>query len=186
MKVICCGDSNTWGYDPRGPFGDRYDHPWPELLREKTGWNVINEGENGRTIPGTADIPEDTDLLIVMLGTNDLLQFSDPDAVCSKMERFLTSLAIVPQKILLLAPPPMKPGAWVDDPRLTEHSRSLACRFNTLAERLGTRFADPGQLDIRLSYDGVHLTEADHQRLADALYRHLRSEAFPTKERSTT
>ena len=34
MKVICYGDSNTYGYDPRLPLGGRYDHPWPELLAE--------------------------------------------------------------------------------------------------------------------------------------------------------
>ena len=25
MKVICYGDSNTYGYDPRGWLGGRYD-----------------------------------------------------------------------------------------------------------------------------------------------------------------
>ncbi len=25
MKVICFGDSNTYGYDPRSLLGDRYD-----------------------------------------------------------------------------------------------------------------------------------------------------------------
>ena len=44
MKVICFGDSNTYGYDPRGPFGSRYDRPWPDLLAELTGWQVINQG----------------------------------------------------------------------------------------------------------------------------------------------
>ena len=29
MKVICYGDSNTYGYDPRDPLGGRYDMPWP-------------------------------------------------------------------------------------------------------------------------------------------------------------
>ena len=33
MKIICFGDSNTWGYDPRGYFGGQYDHPWPEILQ---------------------------------------------------------------------------------------------------------------------------------------------------------
>ena len=34
MTVVCYGDSNTWGYDPRGFLGDRYDRPWPEYLGE--------------------------------------------------------------------------------------------------------------------------------------------------------
>ena len=28
MKILCFGDSNTYGYDPRGYFGGRYDHPY--------------------------------------------------------------------------------------------------------------------------------------------------------------
>ena len=34
MKVICFGDSNTYGYDPRGYFGGRYDgdNRWVDIL----------------------------------------------------------------------------------------------------------------------------------------------------------
>ena len=53
MKVICIGDSNTWGYDPRSYFGGRYEANcrWVDILAEKTGWVVINEGINGMRIP---------------------------------------------------------------------------------------------------------------------------------------
>ena len=51
MKLWCFGDSNTYGYDPCGFFGGRYAAPWPELLAEKTGFQVINDGKNGRMIP---------------------------------------------------------------------------------------------------------------------------------------
>ena len=34
MNVICFGDSNTYGYDPRGYFGGRYDADcrWVDIL----------------------------------------------------------------------------------------------------------------------------------------------------------
>ena len=51
MKLWCFGDSNTYGYDPCGFFGGRYAAPWPELLAGKTGFQVINDGKNGRMIP---------------------------------------------------------------------------------------------------------------------------------------
>ena len=53
MRVLCFGDSNTYGYDPRGFFGDRYDAEdrWVDLLAKQTGWDVINLGANGREIP---------------------------------------------------------------------------------------------------------------------------------------
>ena len=77
MNIICFGDSNTYGYDPRGYFGGRYDTDcrWVDILAAETGWAVCNIGQNGREIPSAAPaFPDDTDLLIVMLGTNDLLQ----------------------------------------------------------------------------------------------------------------
>ena len=82
--VICFGDSNTYGYDPRSYLGGRYgpDSRWVDLLAARTGWDVRNQGQNGRTIPGgPVPFPADTDLLTVMLGTNDLLQGPDPEAL---------------------------------------------------------------------------------------------------------
>lgn len=51
MRIVCLGDSNTWGFDPGSYFGGRYDVPWPEKLAQMTGWEVINAGENGCEIP---------------------------------------------------------------------------------------------------------------------------------------
>ena len=52
MKVICFGNSNTYGYDPRDFFGGRYDEysRWVDILAAKTGWTVLNMGQNGREI----------------------------------------------------------------------------------------------------------------------------------------
>lgn len=46
MKVVCFGDSNTYGYDPRSWLGGRYpaDSRWVDLLAQKTGWDVVNLG----------------------------------------------------------------------------------------------------------------------------------------------
>ena len=51
-RLLCYGDSNTFGYDPRSYLGGRYPESvrWTALLIAK-GWNVINKGENGRSIP---------------------------------------------------------------------------------------------------------------------------------------
>ena len=174
MKVICYGDSNTFGYDPRSYFGSRYDNPWPEILASKTGWNVINQGMNGREIPKIPDLfPSDTDLLIIMLGTNDLLQSQTPEAACTKMELFLESLTLDRQKILLIAPPPMKFGEWVMDQKLIGASIILAKQYQALSERLGIRFGNAGQWNVPLSYDGVHLTEEGHRAFAEGLFNYL-------------
>ena len=174
MKIICFGDSNTYGYDPRGFFGGQYDAPWPDILSEKLGCTVLNWGENGREIPAkTVDFPADTDLLVIMLGTNDLLQFWTPEAACEKMEHFLESLALERQKILLMAPPPMKFGEWVLDQELIDDSITLAKHYKALAERLGTQFADAGEWNVPLAYDGVHLTEEGHRAFAKGLMEYI-------------
>lgn len=174
MKVVCYGDSNTLGYDPRGYFGGQYDHPWPEILASKTGWNIVNEGMNGQIIPNAPIFfPADTDCLIIMLGTNDLLQFCSPEATCAKMERFLESLTLDRDKILLIAPPPVKFGEWVPDQELIDESMALAKHYKALAKHLAIRFADAGEWNISLTYDGVHLTEEGHRALANGLFNYL-------------
>ena len=76
-----------------------------DILAAETGWVLGNWGANGRELPDAApDIPADTDLQIVMLGTNDLLQGRRPKATAERMERFLTGLELARGKIPLFAP----------------------------------------------------------------------------------
>lgn len=177
MNVICFGDSNTYGYDPRGYFGGRYDagNRWVDILAAETGWTVRNLGENGREIPSTApSFPADTDLLIVMLGTNDLLQGRSPEQAAEKLERFLSGISLDRSKLLLIAPPPMTLGAWVPGRQLIDDSRAYARLCQTLTGQLGIHFADAGKWDIPLAYDGVHFTEQGHRAFAAGLLEKLK------------
>ena len=177
MNIICFGDSNTYGYDPRGYFGGRYDGDsrWVDILAEKTGWTVCNMGQNGREIPSMApNFPADTDLLIVMLGTNDLLQGRSPEQAAESLNRFLSGISLDRSKILLIAPPPVQLGAWVPTPQLIDDSHTFARLCQTLAEHLGIRFADAGKWDIPLAYDGVHFTEQGHRAFAAGLLEELK------------
>ena len=180
MKLWCFGDSNTYGYDPCGFFGGRYAAPWPELLAEKTGFEVINDGKNGRMIPEREheflQFRRDAerysaDALIVMLGTNDLLEGATAKAAAARMEAFLNRCNR--PVILLISPPPMKRGAWVPDDGLVEESKALSHQYKILAERRGLLYADAGKWDIELAYDGVHFTEEGHARFAEGLASHL-------------
>ena len=177
MTVICFGDSNTYGYDPRGYFGGRYDADcrWVDILVTETGWTISNIGQNGREIPSAAPaFPADTDLLIVMLGTNDLLQGRSPEQAAERLERFLSGIPLDRSKILLIAPPPVILGAWVPSAKLIDDSRTFARLCRVLAERMGIRFADAGKWDIPLAYDGVHFTEQGHRVFAAGLLEELR------------
>ena len=177
MNIICFGDSNTYGYDPRSYFGGRYDADsrWVDILAEKTDWTICNMGQNGREIPSSAPpFPADTDLLIVMLGTNDLLHGRSPEQAAGRLERFLSGISLERSKLLLIAPPPMTLGAWVPNPQFIDDSRTFARLCQALAEQLGTRFADAGKWDIPLAYDGVHFTERSHRAFAAGLLEELR------------
>lgn len=176
MKIVCFGDSNTYGYDPRSYFGGRYpkDSRWVDILAEKTGGELINLGENGRCIPRyPVTLPADADLLVIMLGTNDLLQGGTPEQTAERMKGFLRGLTFPPEKILLVAPPPMTLGDWVTDGALVEASRTLARCYRALAGKLGIRFADGGRWNVSLAYDGVHFTGQGHRAFAEGLYQEV-------------
>ena len=174
MRLLCFGDSNTYGYDPHSYFGDRYpaDVRWADLLAQETGWEVQNAGMNGRMIPTapTVRLP-DADVLVVMLGSNDLLQGADVSTVAKRMEAFLSQIPCEPEKILLVAPPPMKLGEWVQEESLVHSSKKLAYWYQISAKKLGCHFADAGQWEIDLTFDGVHFSEEGHKAFADGMYK---------------
>ncbi len=92
-RVLCYGDSNTWGYIS-GTDHQRYDenHRWTKLLQKKLGqdFEIIEEGLNSRTLfsddmrPGKEgrngftylkpclDTHDKIDVVVLMLGTNEL------------------------------------------------------------------------------------------------------------------
>lgn len=193
-KILCYGDSNTYGYDPRSTLGGRYpvQARWPEQLAAfRPGREVWNLGENGREIPRRPwelqRLEEElreaapVDGLIIMLGSNDLLQMAPPQAevVAGRMGALLTWLGMRrgqwgPQsRILLTAPPPMRRGAWVGDDALVEASRHLGQRYRDLAREQGLAFADAGTWGVELSFDGVHFTPRGHRAFARGMDRAL-------------
>lgn len=186
MRILCFGDSNTYGYDPRSVFGERYaaTDRWPEILAAKTRWEIINEGCNGRQIPRSAyplrllRAQEGMELFLVMLGTNDLLQGASAREAARQMEHFLHLMLPQCPHILLVAPPPMTRGAWVPTDELAEESRLLAAEYETLAGKLGIPFVDTREWEIELCFDGVHFTEAGNRRFANYLATELKKFTF--------
>ena len=174
MRILCFRDSNTYGYDPRGFFGDRYaaGDRWVDLLAKHIGHDCINAGANGREIPRNTYalrlLTEHTpvDIFLVMLGTNDLLQGASAKEAATQMEAFLTPLLPYCNQILLICPPPMKRGAWVPTDALVAESIHLAEEYKLLAKKLNITFVDTRHWNIDLTFDGVHFTEAGHHTFA--------------------
>ena len=184
MKIVCYGDSNTYGYDPRSFFGGRYpaEVRWTDRLVRESGAEVIGAGMNGREIPhrerdicvAAERIAElHADLLIVMLGSNDLLMGADAADAAERMERFINSLK--GEDILLIAPPPMQWGEWVTSQELIDASGELSRGYKALSARLGIGFVDAGDWNISLAFDGVHFSEDGHRTFAEGLENYFKN-----------
>ena len=181
VRILCFGDSNTYGYDPRGFFGDRYgaEDCWVDLLAKKTSHEVINAGTNGRGIPRNLyalrllNKHAPVDIFLVMLGTNDLLQGASAKEAADRMEDFLKQLLPHCKSILLVVPPPMKRGAWVPTDALVAESIHLAEEYKLLAEKLNMPFVDTRHWNIDLTFDGVHFSEEGHHAFAENLGKEL-------------
>lgn len=153
-----------------------------DILMQRTGWEIRNEGQNGGEIPsrpfqyqraGELLAQSPPDVFSIMLGTNDLLRGYSAVVACSRMEAFLRYIQPKCREILLIAPPPMKRGAWVTEESLITESVKLAEAYQVLSQKLGIAFVNAGQWNVELAFDGVHFTEAGHRAFAEELYAYL-------------
>ena len=186
MRILCFGDSNTYGFDPRSFLGDRYpaEDRWTDILENQTSWEVMNAGVNGGRIPFSPHALRllseyaPVDVLFVMLGTNDLLQGVSASEAAVLMEAFLSQLLPHCKAIVLAAPPPMKRGAWVPTDALVTESLQLVEEYQQLAQKLEIPFVDTRNWHIQLAFDGIHFTEEGHHAFARQLLDYFNSRAF--------
>ena len=114
------------------------------------------------------------DLVIVMLGSNDLLEGADAETTGRRMELFLAALQEAEAKVFLIAPPVMQEGEWVQSAKLIEESGKLRARYRELAERADIPFADASEWNVTLTFDGVHFSPEGHTAFAAGLAERLR------------
>lgn len=199
MKTILCyGDSNTWGLDPA--TGGRYawDARWPGVLQQELGdgYRVIEEGLNGRTMVWDDPIEEDKngkaylvpclethrplDLVIIMLGTNDLkVRYSlsaydiarGAGMLVDVVQRSAAGPGGSAPVVLLLAPPPL--GRLAESAEMFEgavkKSKRFAQHFRQVAREYGCAFMDTSPLIVTSRIDGVHLERSEHVKLGRAV-----------------
>ena len=134
-KVLFLGDSNTWGYDPRGYF-QRYDLTYIDYLNDLVpGWIFFEDSINGRLL---RDVKEDTfdldsmDLICIMLGSNDLIHYYDVDQILSFMHELIDSMD--KRKLLILCPPILQFDEFRDEmlsdkriKTLVDYTDSIIC-----------------------------------------------------------
>lgn len=191
-RMFCFGDSNTYGYDARSVLGERLPETqrWPDILQKLSGWEIINGGMNGRMIPQQPWLLEDfdqqltdcgtVDMVLIMLGTNDLLGTFRPDMekTGARMERFIRHVlrhqAIEEdgKKLLLVAPPRTRIGCFSQmDACYDRESEKFGICYRKIADRYGLCFADASAWELPLAHDGVHIAPAGHRIFAEKLWK---------------
>jgi lysophospholipase L1-like esterase len=188
--VLCFGDSLTWGFDADGPGRHAYEDRWTSVLQAALGpeVNIIAEGLNGRTTGfddhladcdrnGVKNLPTvlhthmPLDLVIIMLGTNDMKPMiaGTAHAARSGIQRLVGltrhheySFDYDAPDVLIVSPPPLRETA---DPMYSamfrggvEESRMLASLYRDLADDMGCGFFDAGSVAEATPVDGVHMT----------------------------
>lgn len=155
-RILCFGDSLTWGYDPVKRTRFPEENRWTQVLQRQLGdaFLVVEEGQNGRTI-ATDDPAEGEknglryigpcmeshapfDMLILMLGSNDCKRkfaYSAMD-IAGEMQIFLEKVQAYNRfhckeafKVLLVSPPPIGEAikeSWLGDSFGYENARKVS------------------------------------------------------------
>lgn len=207
--ILCFGDSNTYGAVPtltRGG-GHRFapDRRWPGVMRRQlgSGWEVIEEGHPSRTtvrddpiegshknglkaLPILLESHMPIDLVILMLGTNDLKHrfASTASDIADSIEILVRTIqrseagpAGAEPALIVVAPAPMQEVDRFADMFLggARKSLQLAGFIRDVAKRTGAGFVDAGTLVESSSVDGIHLDSDAHRILGLELARVVHS-----------
>ena len=201
-SVVCFGDSNTYGYDPE--TGGRYNEEtrWPKVLGKLLGddYEIFEEGQNGRTIANDDPWEGGTkrgmdyvlpmletkrpDILIIMLGSNDLkMKFHLPAAdiagslqnMLMKIKAYCEKFISCPQmKILVVSPPALSEpfeesrfATFFDADNSVKRSKELAIWYKLVAEQYGCYFLNATEAVSAGSVDHLHLDPSGHLKLAE-------------------
>lgn len=201
--VLCYGDSNTWGADPASGPRFVWDDRWPGVLQRElgAGYRVIEEGLPGRNTRWDDPIERQRngltqlgpvleshvplDLVIVMLGTNDLkrrynLTASDIAQSAGDLARtaqlIAKNAADEPARVLLVAPPPI--AELTDYDLLFEGALEKSLKFShyfaLAAKWYKLDFFDAGSAIKSSPIDGIHFEVEEHHKLGKALAAKVR------------
>jgi len=210
-NILCFGDSNTWGYNPANGCRHPRDKRWTGLLGQELGrgWRVIEEGCNGRTtvfddpvtygsvrnglcfLPTCLASQKPLDLVILMLGTNDLkLRHSaTPEDISKGMARLVRAVQAMPEcgvdghapAILVVSPlhigPTIDRSSFGDEfggQSAAQRSHRLAGYYEQVARQWGCAFMDASLVAQPSPLDALHMDEAGHAAFARAMAARVR------------
>ncbi|PAB56891.1 GDSL-type esterase/lipase family protein [Anaeromicrobium sediminis] len=182
MKIVCIGDSITYGY------GVRQREAWPYLLSMKYNVHIVNRGINGDTTEGMClrfdrhVIKEKPSHVIILGGVNDIMMGIDLDEIqenISNMVHMANENNIVPiVGIPIKTDPQLAPIQWSSTTDFYEVNEKLilyrkwilgfAKKFNVEVIDFYEGFNKYMGEDDRSDYysDGLHLTSKGNEIMA--------------------
>lgn len=212
-NILCYGDSNTYGYNPAN--AGRYDEDtrWTRILARELGadFNILEEGCNGRTtnfstpeepwkngmttIKAILNTHKPLDLVILMLGTNDMKDIFHPEpediaeniaAYATIIRDFTTMKQESPAKLLIVSP--ILLGVHVHEGMFGrsfgkgtyEKSLKLAPLFEKVAKEQGAYYFNAATVAKPSELDQLHLDPASHKALGQALAAFVKQQIFET------
>ena len=196
MKTILCfGDSNTYGFNPKN--GKRFDENtrWSGILKKSLNgkFNVIEAGCNNRTAfndnPAGEDytgyiaikkyLTKNTDILILSIGLNDLQKIykSNTDDFNDGLKKIIDKARdINPNiEILLTSPSFINENilqsffAELFDEDTISNSKKLQEIYKKVANKNNCKYINLEEITKTSKYDGLHYDEEGHKKIAEAL-----------------
>ena len=197
VNILCFGDSNTWGYQPL--TGERYPHDirWTGKLQQLLGkrYHVYENGLNGRTTcldePGRVDrnglkaLPmllechRPLEMLVVMLGTNDLKSCYGQSAenIAANAEVLCQSIQdsefYHPDLEIILVSPTLitevQPETVGEFANAQTKSKQFGEAFKVVAKSCGVHWFDAASIVHTSNSDGIHWEGYQHNDFAMAL-----------------
>ncbi len=196
--VLAFGDSLTWGAIPGA--GGRHAHEvrWPNVVAAALGPDVevITDGLRGRhtaydmqtsvadcngagVLPTVLSTHAPIDLVVIMLGTNDVVWGRSAAEARRGMSRLIEVIRHhpmrlpqphVPQVLVVSPPPPMETAENPElTPEIARQSNALAGQLAAEAELQGVAFFDAGSVAQVSPLDGFHLDAENTRALGQAL-----------------
>lgn len=200
-NILAYGDSLTWGYDAASETRHPFEARWPSVLADGLDMPVqmIAEGLNGRTtvfddysaasernggkmLPSVLATHEPLDLVIIMLGTNDMRPHICGNAAGSAagIGRLVSIVKTFPYKsnhnvprLLVVSPPLAERGG----DKFANHvmqgasslSRQYADAYKLVADEHEVAFLDAAKFVDPDPMDGFHLDQENTIKLGKAL-----------------
>ena len=197
MRILCYGDSNTWGYIP-GSNHQRYteDERYPMVLQHLLGENyeIIEEGLCARTICNAdpyhkgdeyiaskhfencfkSHLP--IDICVLFLGSNDMkdyFSFTAFDAAIILEELIIAKIREISPKtrIIIVTPKEIEKSNFEGFKNAQFKSSDFKKAYECLAHHANCEYIPNDILEV--GSDGLHLTKQAHENIAKALYEKI-------------